>query len=472
MAIALISLTVWLLCGFGISFALERAITVLVISCPCALGLATPVAIMVGNGVGARHGILFKTAEAIEECGRVKTVVMDKTGTLTEGKPSVTDVICDGDEYEFLSLAHSLEEKSEHPLAIAVNEYAREKGIPPAKTDGFRAVSGLGVVAEHWGESVIGGNLRFVAESANVTEREIAIADSLSEQGKTPLFFAKGGKIIGIIAVADTVKPDSAYAVKELSRMGISTVMLSGDNKKTANAIAGKLGIDKVIAEVLPEEKQKYIYEIMRDSKVAMVGDGINDSPALTAADVGIAVGAGSDVAIDSADIVLMRSAPSDIPNTVRLSRATLRNIKENLFWAFIYNTVGIPLAAGLWIPLTGWQLTPMFGALAMSLSSVCVVLNALRLNLFKFKSHQNINTSSEENSKMNTVKKTVKIEGMMCPHCSGRVRDSLIALKGVAAADVSHERGDAIIELSHDISDEAIINLITSIGYKVTGIE
>lgn len=472
MAIALISLTVWLLCGFGISFALERAITVLVISCPCALGLATPVAIMVGNGVGARHGILFKTAEAIEECGRVKTVVMDKTGTLTEGKPSVTDVICDGDEYEFLSLAHSLEEKSEHPLAIAVNEYAREKGIPPAKTDGFRAVSGLGVVAEHGGESVIGGNLRFVAESAKVTEREIAIADSLSEQGKTPLFFAKGGKIIGIIAVADTVKPDSVYAVKELSRMGISTVMLSGDNKKTANAIASKLGIDKVIAEVLPDEKQKYIYEIMRDSKVAMVGDGINDSPALTAADVGIAVGAGSDIAIDSADIVLMRSAPSDIPNTVRLSRATLCNIKENLFWAFIYNTVGIPLAAGLWIPLTGWQLTPMFGALAMSLSSVCVVLNALRLNLFKFKSHQNINTSSEENSKMNTVKKTVKIEGMMCPHCSGRVRDSLIALKGVAAADVSHERGNAIIELSDDISNEAIINLITSIGYKVTGIE
>ncbi len=465
-AVALVTFTVWMLCGFTFAFALERAITVLVISCPCALGLATPVAIMVGNGVGARHKILFKTAEALEECGRVKAVVLDKTGTLTVGKPTVTDVICENDEREFIALAHSLEEKSEHPLASAVNEYAMKMGIPPVETDGFTAVSGLGVRAVYQGDTVLGGNMRFISENASVTDRDKEIADSLAEEGKTPLLFARGGRIIGIIAVADTVKPDSREAVSELSRMGISTVMLTGDNEKTANAIAKEVGVDRVISEVLPEDKQEYVKELMQSGRVAMVGDGINDSPALTAASVGIAIGTGADIAIDAADIVLMKSSPSDIPSAIRLSRATLRNIKENLFWAFIYNTVGIPLAAGVWIPLTGWQLTPMFGALAMSLSSVSVVLNALRLNLFKFKKHNN--TAKEER----LMKKTVKIEGMMCPHCSGRVKSVLSALDGVVSADVSHERGDAIIELSKDISDEEISALITAQGYRVIGIE
>ena len=474
-SIAIVTFIVWMLVGQTVGYALARAISVLVISCPCALGLATPVAIMVGNGVGAKHGVLFKTAVSLEEAGKTQIVALDKTGTITSGEPKVTDVLpAQGvTEDELLRAAAALEQKSEHPLAKAVLEYAREQRTDVPEVENFRALPGSGLAATLDGAELSGGNLKFISTQAEITDEMRSASESLAEQGKTPLFFCRGGVLIGIIAVADVIKADSPQAVKELQNMGIRVVMLTGDNERTARAIGRQAGVDEVIAGVLPEGKESVIRDLKRQGKVAMVGDGINDAPALTSADVGIAIGAGTDVAIDAADVVLMKSRLSDVPAAIRLSRATLTNIHENLFWAFIYNTLGIPLAAGAFIHLFGWQLNPMFGAAAMSLSSFCVVTNALRLNLFDMHSskHDRKIKTRQHQKEEKKMEKTMKIEGMMCGHCEARVKKTLEGIEGVTEAKVSHTAGTAIVTLSAPVADEVLKKAVEDQDYKVLSI-
>ncbi len=468
-AIAVVSMIVWLFAGESIGFALARGISVLVISCPCALGLATPVAIMVGNGQGARNGIMFKTAASLEEAGKTKIVALDKTGTITSGQPRVTDVLPadESSEEQLLKTAYALEQKSEHPLAKAILEYAAEKQIAAQEVTDFSALPGNGLSGKCGDVLLVGGNARFVGEKAEISEKVQELAKQLSEEGKTPLFFARNGRLMGVIAVADVVKEDSPEAVRQLKEMGIRVVMLTGDNERTANAIGRQAGVDQVIAGVLPDGKESVIRELSAQGKVAMVGDGINDAPALPRADVGIAIGAGADIAIDAADVVLMKSRLPDVPAAIRLSRATLRNIHENLFWAFIYNIIGIPLAAGVWIPLFHWQLNPMFGAAAMSLSSFCVVTNALRLNFV------DIYKNKKEGKKgKKSMQKTIKIEGMMCGHCEARVKKCLEALPQVEEAVADHKKGCAVVTLSGEIADEALKKAVEDQDYKVTGIE
>ena len=475
--IALVTFAVWLIAGKEFGYALSRGISVLVISCPCALGLATPVAVMVGNGKGAKNGILFKTAASLEETGRVQIAALDKTGTITEGKPVVTDVIPaeNIDKNELLALAYSLEKKSEHPLAKAIVKYAEDSKISCDEVSNFNAVVGNGLSASLNGEEIFGGSLKYISSKTNISEVYKKLAENLAEEGKTPLLFAKDDKLLGTIAVADTVKEDSAKAIKQLQNMGIKTVMLTGDNGKTAKAIGKQTGVDLVISDVLPDGKEAVIRSLSKYGKVAMVGDGINDAPALTRADIGIAIGAGTDVAIDAADVVLMNSRLTDAAAAIRLSRQTLKNIKENLFWAFIYNIIGIPLAAGVWISITGWTLNPMFGAAAMSLSSFCVVTNALRLNLFKIhdtkhdkiKNPVNISLTEFENKENDTMTKIFKVEGMMCPHCENRVKTALEAVDGIENAAASHTDGTATVTLSKAVSEDEIIRVITDAGYK-----
>lgn len=469
-AIAVVSTVVWLVCGQSFGFSLARGISVLVISCPCALGLATPVAIMVGGGIGAKHGILFKTAQSLEEAGKVRTVALDKTGTITSGKPRVTDIIpTDGvTSDELMRIACSLEIKSEHPLARAIIDKAEEMRLEYGEINDFKALTGSGVKGTINGQEIIGGNLKLIGENAVVPDKMSKTADALAQSGKTPLFFSKGGALLGIIAVADVIKEDSPEAVRQLRNMGIRVVMLTGDNERTANAIGKQAGVDEVIAGVLPDGKGEVINRLKERGKVAMVGDGINDAPALTGADVGVAIGAGTDIAIDAADVVLMKSRLSDVPAAIRLSRATLKNIHENLFWAFIYNVIGIPLAAGVFIAAFGWKLNPMYGAAAMSLSSVCVVTNALRLNLFKVYNTGKDRKSKRKIKEKRTMKKTLKIEGMMCPHCEATVRKALEELSQVESAEVSHEKGLAVVTLSADISDELLRKTVEDKGYKV----
>ena len=524
--IAVVTTIVWLLAGQTFGFALARGISVLVISCPCALGLATPVAIMVGNGMGAKNGILFKTAVSLEETGKMDIVALDKTGTITSGEPRVTDVIPSGGvtEKELVSLALSLEKKSEHPLAKAVLLYAKEQQIDAPEAADFQALPGNGLSGTLEGASLAGGSFSYISGHTTVSAQEQASFERLASEGKTPLCFMKNGRLAGMIAVADVIKEDSPQAVKELQNMGIRVVMLTGDNERTARAIGAQAGVDEVIAGVLPDGKESVIRSLKEQGRVAMVGDGINDAPALTRADIGIAIGAGTDIAIDAADVVLMKSRLSDVPAAIRLSRATLRNIHENLFWAFFYNVVGIPLAAGLWYPIFGWKLNPMFGAAAMSLSSFCVVTNALRLNLFKMhdasKDHPmrkraekaankggekaenagavrmgaedtrsigqtangNETVSKEmqksENQKNNinmegiTMTKTMNIEGMMCGHCEARVKKALEALAGVESAEVSHEKGTAIVSMSADVADDTLKEAVEAQDYKVDSIQ
>ena len=524
--IAVVTTIVWLLAGQTFGFALARGISVLVISCPCALGLATPVAIMVGNGMGAKNGILFKTAVSLEETGKMDIVALDKTGTITSGEPRVTDVIPSGGvtEKELISLALSLEKKSEHPLAKAVLLYAKEQQIDAPEAADFQALPGNGLSGTLDGASLAGGSFSYISGHTTVSAQEQASFERLASEGKTPLCFMKNGRLAGMIAVADVIKEDSPQAVKELQNMGIRVVMLTGDNERTARAIGAQAGVDEVIAGVLPDGKESVIRSLKEQGKVAMVGDGINDAPALTRADIGIAIGAGTDIAIDAADVVLMKSRLSDVPAAIRLSRATLRNIHENLFWAFFYNVVGIPLAAGLWYPIFGWKLNPMFGAAAMSLSSFCVVTNALRLNLFKMhdasKDHPmrkraekaankggekaenagavrvgaedtrsigqtangNETVSKEmqksENQKNNinmegiTMTKTMNIEGMMCGHCEARVKKALEALAGVESAEVSHEKGTAVVSMSADVADDTLKEAVEAQDYKVDSIQ
>ncbi|MCM1315577.1 MAG: heavy metal translocating P-type ATPase [Muribaculaceae bacterium] len=468
-SIAVLTFIIWLVVGQTVGYSLARAISVLVISCPCALGLATPVAIMVGNGVGAKNGILFKTAVSLEETGKVNVVALDKTGTITSGEPRVTDIITsDGyDEKYLMSLAYSLERKSEHPLAKAILIMAEQGSIHADEVTGFQALSGNGLKALRNDIQLSGGNYSFISGQADIPENMKEYSEKLSEDGKTPLFFAEGNKLVGIIAVADVIKEDSAQAVKELQNMGIHVVMITGDNEHTAQAIGRQAGVDEVIAGVLPDGKEKAVCSLKKIGRVAMVGDGINDAPALTSADTGIAIGAGADIAIDSADVVLMKSRLSDVPAAIRLSRATLRNIHQNLFWAFIYNVIGIPLAAGVYIKLFGWQLNPMFGAMAMSLSSFCVVTNALRLNLVKIhdsghdrkiKRHEN-----KDNSLSGTF--TIKIKGMMCGKCEKHVREALEEI-GVTVTEVSHEKGTAVIE-SNGVGQKELKSAIEEAGYK-----
>ncbi|MBQ5764088.1 MAG: heavy metal translocating P-type ATPase [Ruminococcus sp.] len=471
-AIAVVTAAVWLFAGQSVGFSLARAISVLVISCPCALGLATPVAIMVGSGVGAKNGILFKTAVALEETGKIRSVALDKTGTITLGEPVVTDIVTNGvTEDELLSCAASLEAHSEHPLAKAVLRYADERGTLRTEPDDFRVHSGNGLEGRLGGDIVRGGNRAYIEKTAAIPESLLAQADKLAEQGKTPLFFSKGNKILGIIAAADVVKDDSPAAIAQLKSLGMKVIMLTGDNEKTAAVIGEQAGVDEVIAGVLPDGKERVIRDIKDSGKAAMVGDGINDAPALTTADIGIAIGAGTDVALDAADVVLVKSRLSDVPAAIRLGRATLRNIRENLFWAFIYNIIGIPLAAGVFIPLFGWQLNPMFGAAAMSLSSFCVVTNALRLNFVRLYPKgediilQKNNIIVKENK---TMKDQLKIEGMMCPHCEARVKNALEALPEVDSALVSHESGTAEVTLNAGIAHEALAAAVTAQGYKV----
>ena len=524
--IAVVTTIVWLLAGQTFGFALARGISVLVISCPCALGLATPVAIMVGNGMGAKNGILFKTAVSLEETGKMDIVALDKTGTITSGEPRVTDVIPSGGvtEKELVSLALSLEKKSEHPLAKAVLLYAKEQQIDAPEAADFQALPGNGLSGTLDGASLAGGSFSYISGHTTVSAQEQASFERLASEGKTPLCFMKNGRLAGMIAVADVIKEDSPQAVRELQNMGIRVVMLTGDNERTARAIGAQAGVDEVIAGVLPDGKESVIRSLKEQGKVAMVGDGINDAPALTRADIGIAIGAGTDIAIDAADVVLMKSRLSDVPAAIRLSRATLRNIHENLFWAFFYNVVGIPLAAGLWYPIFGWKLNPMFGAAAMSLSSFCVVTNALRLNLFKMhdasKDHpmrkraekaankggdkaenagavrtgaedtrsigqtanENETVSKEmqksENQKNNinmegiTMIKTMNIEGMMCGHCEARVKKALEALAGVESAEVSHEKGTAVVSMSADVADDTLKEAVEAQDYKVNSIQ
>ena len=469
--IALLTTAVWLLLGEGFGNALARGISVLVISCPCALGLATPVAIMVGSGLGARHGILFKTAASLEETGRVRIVALDKTGTITTGNPHVTDLLPAGGvtEESLLRAAAALESRSEHPLARAVMALAQERGIVPAPVEGFRALPGNGLTATLSGSELLGGSLNFVTSQLHGENPLTAQAEALSGQGKTPLLFAQDGRLLGVIAVADAIKPDSPEAVRQLQGMGIRVVMLTGDNQRTAEAVGREAGVDEVIAGVLPEGKEQAVRRLKSQGRVAMVGDGINDAPALTRADVGIAIGAGADVAVDAADVVLMNSRLPDVPAAIRLSRATLRNIHENLFWAFIYNAVGIPLAAGVFISLLGWRLNPMFAAAAMSLSSFCVVTNALRLNFFDLYSARRDRKIHERKSR--TMTKTMKIDGMMCGHCEARVRKALEALPQVASAEVSHTQGTAVVTLSASIDDAALKQAVEAQDYKVLDI-
>lgn len=470
--IAAVTIVIWLLCGQSIGYALARGISVLVISCPCALGLATPVAIMVGNGMGAKNGILFKTAVSLEEAGKVNTVVLDKTGTITKGEPKVTDLImAEGvSEAELLETAYALETRSEHPLAGAVVTMAEEKKLKVCDVQDFMILPGNGLTAVNNGDQLIGGSLTFLSDRIGVPDDVKTVAHRLAEEGKTPLLFARSKKILGVIAVADVIKEDSPEAIHQLQNMGIEVVMLTGDNERTAAAVGKQAGVDQVIAGVLPDGKEAEIRRLRRKGKVAMVGDGINDAPALTRADIGIAIGAGTDVAIDAADVVLMNSKLSDVPAAIRLSRATLKNIHENLFWAFIYNIIGIPLAAGVWIPLFGWQLNPMFGAAAMSLSSFCVVTNALRLNLFDMRNaakDKQIKRKQEET----TMEKTMKIEGMMCGHCEATVKKALEALDGVDHADVSHEQDQAVVTLKEDVADDVLKKAVEDKDYNVVSI-
>ncbi len=473
-AISAVTIIGWLIAGQGIGFALARGISVLVISCPCALGLATPVAIMVGNGMGARHGIMFKTAVSLEEAGKMEIVALDKTGTITNGEPRVTDIIpAEGiSETRLLELAFTLEKRSEHPLARAVMVRAEEEKLDAGELSDFKALPGNGLSAVMDGVMLCGGNFNFISSQAPVTPEMKAQSERLAEDGKTPLFFSMDSRMIGIIAVADTIKEDSPQAVKELKDMGIHVVMLTGDNERTARAVGQLAGVDEVIAGVLPDGKESVIRSLKQKGRVAMVGDGINDAPALTRADIGIAIGAGTDIAIDAADVVLMKSRLSDVPAAIRLSRATLRNIHENLFWAFFYNAVGIPLAAGLWYPVFGWKLNPMFGAAAMSLSSFCVVTNALRLNLFKMydaKRDKKIKGKRKEGKKM---EKTMKIEGMMCGHCEARVKKCLEELPEVTAAAVSHESGSAVVTLNAPVDDSVLKKTVEDQDYKVISIQ
>lgn len=475
--IALLTLAVWLIIGRDFGFAVGRAISVLVISCPCALGLATPVAIMVGNGVGAKNGVLFKTAVSLEQTGRAKTVMLDKTGTITRGRPAVTDVIpFEIDEKELVSAAASLEQKSEHPLGRAVVSYADSQNIGLQNADDFVAESGKGLCAKLDGRALRGGNAAYIAETAEIPEEISQKASELAETGKTPMIFTQDGKVIGVIAVADVIRDDSVEAIAEFKKMGLKTVMLTGDNQKTADAIAKQVGVDEVIAGVLPDGKKDAVEKHKKDGMVIMVGDGINDAPALAAADVGMAVGAGTDIAIDSADVVITGSSLMQAAGAVSLSRHTLRNIKENLFWAFIYNIIGIPLAAGVFISLLGWELNPMFGAAAMSLSSFCVVTNALRLNFFKMKKSavtaDEIKENTEIKKEQSIMEKKMKIEGMMCGHCSGRVKAALEAVGGVESAQVSHETGVADVKLTKEVSNEALKSAVEKEGYKVISVE
>ena len=475
--VSLITLALWLLVGKDFGYVLARAISVLVISCPCALGLATPVAVMVGSGKGAKSGILFKTAASLEETGRIQIVALDKTGTITKGEPKVTDVIAgQTDEKTLLTLAYSLEQKSEHPLAKAVCEYGKENGLNLISSTEFKAIAGNGLSAKIDGREIFGGSLKFISSFVDVESEIKQKAKELSENGKTPLLFASENKLLGIIAVADVIKEDSPKAIKELQNMGIRVVMLTGDNEKTAGAIAKQVGVDAVVSDVLPDGKEKVIKELMKYGKVAMVGDGINDAPALMRADVGIAIGAGTDVAVDAGDIVLMNSKLTDVSSAIRLSRATITNIYENLFWAFIYNIIGIPLAAGVWIPIFGWTLNPMFGAAAMSLSSFCVVTNALRLNLVNVHSPKHdkkkkavdicLDTTAKNKEENNMV--TIKVEGMMCPHCEAAVNKALEAIDGVESASASHEKGEVVVTLSKDVDIAVLESAITDAGYKV----
>ena len=476
-SIAAITTVVWLLLGQGVGFALARGISVLVISCPCALGLATPVAIMVGSGLGAKNGILFKTAASLEETGRIEIVALDKTGTITSGEPAVTDIIpAEGvSEAEFVTLAASLEQKSEHPLAGAVMQYAESRKIAPQEVTDFRALPGNGLTAVYGGRTLYGGSCAFIGGKLAVPDDMQAKAAALSEAGKTPLMFCDGDRLLGIIAVADVIKPDSPQAVRELQNMGIQVVMLTGDNERTAKAIGAQASVDHVIAGVLPDGKESVIRRLMEQGKVAMVGDGINDAPALTRANIGIAIGAGTDVAIDAADVVLMKSRLSDVPSAIRLSRATLRNIHENLFWAFFYNTIGIPIAAGVFVSL-GLTLNPMLGAAAMSLSSFCVVSNALRLNLFKLhdasRDHKRKNHIKEIKKETTEMEKTMKITGMMCSHCEATVKKALEAIPEVAEAKVSHEAGTAVVTLSAPVDDAVLKNAVEAKDYTVTEIK
>ena len=479
-SIALVTTVVWLLIGKPFGYSLARGISVLVISCPCALGLATPVAIMVGSGLGAKNGILFKTAASLEETGRIQIVALDKTGTITSGEPAVTDVLPAAGvaEQELFRLAVSLEQKSEHPLSKAILKRAEALGISPDEVSEFQALPGNGLTASLQGKPLCGGNDKFIGAKVQIPEAIKKQAQSLSDEGKTPLYFSLDGRLLGVIAVADVIKEDSPQAVRELQNMGVRVVMLTGDNERTARAIGRQAGVDEVIAGVLPEGKELEIRKLKTQGKVAMVGDGINDAPALTRADIGVAIGAGTDVAIDAADVVLMKSRLLDVPAAIRLSRATLRNIHENLFWAFFYNTIGIPLAAGVFVPL-GLTLNPMFGAAAMSLSSFCVVSNALRLNLFKLrdarhdhKRHTKQLPAATTKEEPETMEKTMYITGMMCSHCEARVKKALEAVDGVAEAKVSHEAGTAVVTLSKDVADDTLKKAVEAQDYPVTSIE
>ncbi len=459
LGIAVVTLTVWLLLGYPWGYSLMRGVAVLVISCPCALGLATPVAIMVGSGVAARNGVLFKTAAALEHTGRIRVVALDKTGTLTVGSPQLTDCIpADGDEHTLLTVAYGLESRSEHPLARAVCTYATTHHIPAAPVTDFRALPGSGVEGNLGGQRVYAGNRRFIENYLPLSSEWIDRADTLASEGKTPLFFAIDDRLLGVLAVADVLKPDSRQAVRQLQQMGIRVVMLTGDNSLTATAIGKQAGVDEVMAQVRPEDKEAAIRRLQQQGPTAMVGDGINDAPALTRADVGMAIGAGTDIAIDAADVVLMHSCLSDVPEAIRLSRAVLRNVRMNLFWAFFYNTMGIPLAAGVFIPLLGWQLSPMFGAAVMSVSSVCVVSNALRLNRFRFHTQKEVTT----------MEKMLQVEGMMCSHCEAHVKKALESLPGVAEAVPNHKDGTVRVTLTGEVADTVLASAITSAGYVV----
>ena len=474
-SIAAVTTLVWLLAGQTVGFALARGISVLVISCPCALGLATPVAIMVGSGMGAKNGILFKTAASLEQTGKVTVCALDKTGTITMGEPKVTDIIpAEGyDESSLLKLACTLEKNSEHPLAKAVIDLGTERNIIPDSTENFTALAGNGLSAVSGGKKLLGGSVKFISSQADISEEMKKKSEALAEEGKTPLMFTCDGAFAGVIAVADVIKEDSPQAVRELKNMGVRVVMLTGDNEKTAAAIGRQAGVDEVIAGVLPDGKESVIRKLMNEGKVAMVGDGINDAPALTRADIGIAIGAGTDVAIDAADVVLMKSRLSDVPAAIRLSRAALRNIHQNLFWAFFYNAIGIPLAAGVWIPLFHWQLNPMFAAAAMSLSSFCVVTNALRLNFFDIhNADKDKKIKQSKKKEKNTMTKTIKIEGMMCGHCEAAVKKALEAIDGVTVNEVSHEKGIAAVSLSKDVPDDVLKKAVEDKDYTVKGIE
>lgn len=473
-AIAVVTIIIWLLAGKTVGFALAMGISVLVISCPCALGLATPVAIMVGNGMGAKHGIMFKTAVSLEETGKTEIVALDKTGTITSGEPTVTDIVtAEGyTEEELLQAAFCLEQKSEHPLARAIITLGKDRNLIKEEVDAFTAVAGNGLTGIRNGKKLAGGNRKFIESQAVVPDAIRNAAEEMASQGKTPLFFSEDGRLMGIIAVADVMKEDSPQAIKELQNMGIHVVMLTGDNERTAKAIGKQAGVDEVIAGVLPDGKEAVIRSLKEKGRVTMVGDGINDAPALTRADIGIAIGAGTDIAIDAADVVLMKSRLSDVPAAIRLSRATLRNIHENLFWAFFYNAIGIPLAAGLWYPFLGWKLNPMFGAAAMSLSSFCVVSNALRLNFFSmYDAHKDKKLKKKKEKESKTMEKTMEIKGMMCGHCEARVKKTLEGIEGVQEAIVSHENGTAVVKMASEVTDDVLKSAVEAQDYEVTAI-